>query len=394
MLFALSGCLSLAIAAVLLGFWAEQIVARRGWDTAHALGLTHLMSLGFASSFAIGVSYHLAPRIFGSPRPNQSMGIAVWLCFALSMSAFVGGLLANAHLAAAVAGPLLAAAILGFLGQMTVVVTRGRRRSPTSDFFIVALASLALVALLGSLLAVSLELGFIANPMDVLGAKIVLAVGGWLGMLIVGISYQVIPMFTLSRARQRFARAAFGLMLVSLVAIPLALVAHVPRLGAELSAVPYLAGVTLYLMDVFRFMRGRIHSRLTATSVGHVLGATYLAAGTAAAIPAVGGLLPAPQIAVTGALIGWVPLFIVSSAVRILPFLIWEGRRPGDRPRLPTEVPSALAWWSVGMTAPAWPLLALAFGLDSGAIGFVAAICLFSAAAGLASIGAIALRAG
>lgn len=89
MLFALSGCFSLAVAAVLLASWADQIVGRRGWDTAHALGLTHLAALGFGSSVAMGVSYHLAPQTFGSPRPNQPLGIALWLCFTLSMAGFV-----------------------------------------------------------------------------------------------------------------------------------------------------------------------------------------------------------------------------------------------------------------------------------------------------------------
>jgi hypothetical protein len=391
-LFVLSGSCSLVVAAILLAPWAAEIVSKRGWDTNHALGLTHLMALGFASSVAIGVLYHLAPRSFGSPPPNQPVGLAVGLCFILSMVGFVVALLTGAKAAAAIGGPLLAIAVLGFLGQMTLVVRRGRQRSLTCDFLLVAFTCLGLVAILGSALAISLQLGFVTNPFDVLGPKITLAVAGWLGMLIVGVSYQVIPMFTLSRARQRFGRTAFILMLVSLIALPLALGFHAPALVAELSALPYLAGIVLYALDVLGFMNKRAQRRLNPTGVGHSLGTLYLLATAAFAVPAAGGILPMPQIAVTGALVGWVPMYIVASATRIMPVLIWEGRGPGNRPRIPAEIPRRLGWLSVGVTAVIWPLLALSFIVRSGPIGVAAAVSLLLAAVGLCSIGVSAWR--
>jgi hypothetical protein len=391
-LFVVSGSCSLVAGSILLVLWAPEIVSTQGWNTNHALGLTHLMALGFASSVAIGVLYHLAPRSFGSPPPNQPVGVAVGLCFILSMAAFVVSLSTGSNGAAAIGGPLLAIAILGFLGQMALVVGRGKRRSLTCDFLLVAFTCLGLVAILGSALAISLQLGFIANPLDVLGPKITLAVAGWLGMLIVGVSYQVIPMFTLSRARQRFGRIVFALMFASLIALPLSLGFHAPNFVAELSTLPYLAGVVLYATDVLHFMNKRAQSRLNPTGVGHIVGTLYLLATAMCAIPAAGGILPMPQIAVTGALVGWVPLYIVASATRIIPVLIWEGRGPGKRPRVPAEIPSRLAWWSVGITALAWPLLALAFVLRSGSVGIAAAFSLLAAAVGLCSIGVTAWR--
>jgi hypothetical protein len=306
------------------------------------------------------------------------------------MVAFVTALLTGSNAAAAIGGPMLAIALLGFLGQMSVVIRQGRRRSLTCDFLLVAFTCLGLVAILGSTLAISLQLGFLARPLDVLGAKITLAVAGWLGMLIVGASYQVIPMFTLSRGRQRYERAAFFLMLISLIALPLSLGFHAPNYVSELWMLPYLAGVILYALDVFHFMDKRTQSRLNPTGVGHSIGTMYLLASTLFAVPAAGGILPMPQIAVTGALVGWVPVYIVASATRIIPVLIWEGRGPGKRPRVPAEIPSRLAWSTVGVTALAWPLLALAFVFRSGSVGIAAAVSLLAAAVGLCSIGVTA----
>jgi hypothetical protein len=391
-LFVIGGVCSFVATPILLVLWAPEIVSTRGWDTNHALALTHLTALGFASSIAMGVLYHLAPRSFGSPPPNQRVGIGVWACFVLSTVAFVLSLATGSNTAAAIGGPLLAIAILGFLGQMLLVVRHGRRRSLTCDFLLVAFTCLGLVAILGSALAISLQLGNIVDPQDVLAAKITLAVAGWLGMLIIGVSYQVIPMFTLSRARARYGRVAFSLMLISLIALPLSLGFHAPNLGAELAALPYVVGLFFYAVDVFRFMKKRAQPRINPTGAGHTIATTYLLAAAMFMLPAIAGILPTPQIVVTGALIGWVPLYIVSSAARIIPVLIWEGQGPGKRPRVPIEIPGRLVWWSVGITALAWPLLALAFVLQSGSIGIAAAAALFVAAVCLAGMGITAMR--
>ena len=53
-LFVVSGSCSLVAGSILLALWAPEIVSTQGWNTNHALGMTHLMALGFASSVAIG----------------------------------------------------------------------------------------------------------------------------------------------------------------------------------------------------------------------------------------------------------------------------------------------------------------------------------------------------
>ena len=150
--------------------------------------------------------------------------------------------------------------------------------------------------------------------------------------------------------------------------------------------------MVLYALDVLRFINERAQPRLNPTGAGHALGTVYLLATAMFAVPAAGGILPMPQIAVTGALVGWVPMYIVASATRIAPVLVWEGQGPGNRPRMPTEVPSRLAWWSVAITALAWPLLALAFAVRSGSVGIAAAVSLLTGAVSLCSIGVAAWR--
>jgi hypothetical protein len=346
----------LGAAVGMLLAWGPEFARPGGFLLPRALGVTHVIALGFATSLAWGVLYVFAPSSFHQnvPRPRLSKGI--WWAYSISLLAFALSFITGHVTYAAVAGPCLSAAILGFVGQIGVMAWRTRRRSAVNAMTSMAVIALTITAVLGSLLAINLSVGFLGNPDAVLGAKIILAIGGWLGVLIIGVSYHVVPMTNASHARGRFALFIAIVLPVALFGGAIAVAFQMPFAVRVGIMVPAVAATTLYAADVVRFVRARHHSSLGPMAFGQVAGAILLVLDSLLALPAVCGVSPWPQLVVTTALLGWAPVVICSNGLRMIPVVLWSARPPGKRPHDAPASPVLLGWFVVVCGLTSWAL--------------------------------------
>ena len=391
--FVATAMFSYLVGTALLVLWAGDVVRRGGWASPHALGLTHVLSLGFVTSMAAGVMYHITPRTFGRELSVPRLGLVVWAGYAAGLGVFLLGLMGGHTGVTAAGAAVVGTALLAFLGHIGAVAMGPGRRTVMHRFQEMALLFLGLLAVLGVTLAVALNRGLLNDPGRLLGGKIIIAVGGWLGILVIGMLYQLVPMFTPSRARPRYrGTVLLGACTGTLGAAATTLFGQpVPFRMAFLAV--YLAATVLLSADLVRLFRHRLDTRLTPVIVGQLVGAAILAINVGFGIMAMSGADPWPQLAVTTALLGWAPLQIAANATRLVPFIVWQRQPAGNRAASFRPAPALLGWTAIAVSAAGWALVEIAFASHSPPLGRAAGGLLFLQSLTMAGIALHSVRA-
>lgn len=182
------------IASVLLAWYGPQALESR-WAPL-TLALTHLLVLGFLAASMVGSLVQILPVVAGVdlPRTQLTSGIVHVLLT-----------LGTAALAAAfvLAQPLLFKLALLFLGSaflwLLVASVAGlwRVTDVSATLWAIRLALLALLAtvVLGATLASAFAWPLGLPLMDLTNVHARWGLLGWVGLLVIGVAYQVVPMF-------------------------------------------------------------------------------------------------------------------------------------------------------------------------------------------------------
>jgi hypothetical protein len=377
----------LAWLLVLLG--APQVPSFAGGLGA-PLGALHAVTLGVLLMTAMGASLQLLPvatrQSVGSPR----LAATLWWVMAPGSALVVAGM-AHAWPGVLAAGAaLVLPALLGF----TLLLARnlqGARGMPV----VVAHGWAALVCL-GVLLAsagslVATWLGWTAAPRTAaLGWHVAFAAYGVMGLLIMGFSHILVPMFALSDAPPvRPSLCWLAVACVSLAAAATAALTSAPwnavfGCAAALGGLVALVGHVLQMRHAMRTgMRRDLGPSFRWVHAGWAL----LAASLLAALALQSGLVAWPRLApLFGVLLACGLLSVLMGILaRILPFLASMHAPPGRRgPPMPSTLTAdrPLAWHHRAHGA-AVALLILAIALDSawlaraaGAAGSVSAVAM------------------
>jgi len=357
-----------------------------GWS----LAALHLVTLGVLAMTAIGASLQLLPVATRQPVLSKRWPLAIWWLYAPGVAAVALGmgipsprLLAGGAVAVVAAlacyALLLARNLIGARG-MPVVIAHGWA----------ALASLIVV--LAS--AASLAGAYVGFPGlergTALAWHVAFAAYGFMGLLALGLSYILVPMFALSGAPdERRARLSLSLAVAALLLFALAASGIAPQ-ALRIAAIGMGGGaVALHwrLMSVAlkTGMRRKLGRSLTLVRIAW----SMLAASLAAAL---GVVLDAPfdgMAALFGLLLigGWLLSFLLGILQRIVPFLASMHAAPGRRlPPTPSSL-TAERPLSIHFVChlAALGLLAVAILADSPWIAF--------SAAALGTVGALAFGA-
>lgn len=165
------------------------------------VALAHLISLGFITMVMVGALYQIFPVLVGSPVPRVGLARVVHLGLVVGLLAMEVGLLFSVRPLLWVALAAFLSAFLIFFCQLSVALAGAPSLNPTVASIGLALSSLVVSVLLGLLFVGEHALGWF--PLDrqvMLTIHIYLALGGWVGPLITGVGYALIPMFYLGAA--------------------------------------------------------------------------------------------------------------------------------------------------------------------------------------------------
>jgi hypothetical protein len=369
--------------AVLAG--ADQVTRFRG-GPGPALAALHLLTLGVLTLTAIGASVQLLP--VATRRPLA----AVWpikLVFWLTVPG-IAVLTAGMYVArvdvmtlgalVTGAGLLLFAWLLGDnlrrAGSLPIVAAYGWT----------ALASLILLAGLGVALAYDFEIGALPDHGAAALAHMVLGGFGFMGMLALGFSHVLVPMFALAAAPpERWAFAGFALTGVALIVGTAGALAG-SAAALTTAALIGLVAAALHLWLMWSALAAGMRKRLGLSFVLIRAAWALLPLTLLVGLAALYGLAGSSGPTLFGFLLiaGWLLTFLLGVLQRILPFLasMHASRSTGTGPPLLSELAAAAPLKLHALChGAALAVLALSITLDStwlvrigGAIALVGAL--------------------
>ncbi|MDE2088616.1 MAG: hypothetical protein KGJ12_01200 [Gammaproteobacteria bacterium] len=317
----------LAAALVLLWFGPAALTNR--WSPV-TLALTHLITLGFLTMTMFGAMLQLLPVLAGS---TVSRPLAVSRLLHVSLSTGVvllcGGFLSGRPLLLALAIPVLALACVSFVVVATMSLGRARGPGATVTAMRLAVAALAVAAALGLYLAARYgRSGFSVVLADVHPAWALL---GWVGLLVIGVAYQVVPMFQMTpeysaSVIRRLAWALFALLASWSLAV---LVPGRPdTMPAAVIGLSCVAGYALFAVLTLRLQTQR-RRRLPDITLGYwragmlslLFGAALWVAGWG--VPALCHLPQYGLMLGVAMIVGFAVSVVSGMLYKIVPFLVW-----------------------------------------------------------------------
>jgi hypothetical protein len=355
-----------AAAGMVLALQGEAVMASR-WTPA-ALAVTHLLAIGFLGQIMCGALLQMLPVIAGAPVPAVGL-VAPLTHVLLSLGAVLMGV---GFLGFGV--PLLgagAAAAAGGFGVFLAasVVALARAQGPAATRLALRLAALALAVTvaLGLILTAAL-LGWVRLPgfPDWVQAHLSWGLLGWVGLLILGVAYQVVPLFYVTSPYPGWMTRALvpTLFLVLAAAVLLALSGQ-GGMASWLYGVLAL-GYAAFAAQTIRLQRARARPRRDAALIHW-----WLALGSALAA-ACAWWLEAPAELIGVLVLVGVGIGLPSGMLlKIVPFLCWfhlqtrqmaAGRFEVRVPHMHGLIPGRLARWHPWLHGLALALLAAGAG--------------------------------
>ena len=378
----------LATAAVLA--WQGPAIFASRWNPASA-GAVHLLTLGVATMVMAGAVLQMLPVVAGAPvaRPRLvAWGLHVPLT--AGTIALVTGFLTGARTGFQLGALLLATFAVVFVAAVALSLARAQSAFATVNGMWAALLAFAVTATLGVLLAVAF--GWSVFPPGFATWRDLhplWGLAGWVGLLVVGVGYQVVPMFQLTQPYPRaLTLIAAPVGLAGLTGASLLPGTWAPRIAtwSVAAALMAFAGTTLVLQTTRRRRLPDVSLAYWRLALAALLAAAILfvarplwPAATAAQLEVLFALL---------AIVGFALSVIEGMLLKIVPFLAWfhlqaqaglTVRVPNVKEFLPDGparwqlrahvVALALLLLAVPVRAAFWPA-ALAFGVSQLLLGW------------------------
>ena len=343
-----------AMAAAIVLLWhGPQALASRWSPT--TLALTHLMTLGFLCLSMIGALLQILPVVAGVTVPKPML-TARWVHLLLVAGAAVlsTAFLGTTPLLFILAMALLAAGFGWLLGACWLGLWRARSPGPTPHAIRLALIALLVTIALGLTLAgafggaFSLPTGLSLVALTDLHAT--LGLGGWVGLLVIGVAFQVVPMFQVTpdypnRARRWLATALFlllGAWAIGKSALDLSMIGPAASAGAgawvpEVLALLAAAGYVVFGLLTLNLLWRRKRPGPDPTTLFWYVGTTSLIA--CALLWVVGrwwpGMADSPAYPLglgILSIVGFAYSIINGMLYKIVPFLVWYHLQTGFAP--------------------------------------------------------------
>lgn len=336
-----------------------------GMDARFALGLVHVLTLGWVAQTILGAWTQMVP-VHGEVPLASPRGLkAAWWLFSGGAVAFVSMLWSGADAYWLPGTALLAGATL-YVALLAWTAARSARRDWTGIHFAAAWGWLVALALAGTLMAVDRQRGVVfADPEGGLIAHVHMALLGFVATTIYGAGYRLFPWVALHQAESKLpGRASFFLLQAAVLGLA------VDALWGGRKAMPLWAALAAasfacYVLQ-FRGLLARrpaLEPAVGFTLLGLAGGAAWAALGLGLAFDAFADVAPARAAYVFAALVGCVTPVILGQVHKIAPFLVWLHVYSPRQWTPPVRVPgiadlssAALAWVELAGLAAAMPL--------------------------------------
>lgn len=355
-----------ALAAAILLLIAGPAAFASRWAPA-ALAMTHFLTLGFAAMVMLGAMQQLLPVLVGAqvPRPRTVSkglyGLLTLGAFSLGMGLYLGqtGLLT---IALGALGLLVAA----FVGVAAYSLLRARGAHATVRSMKLAVLALGVTGTLGLYLASGHAFPSLGLPRQLTDLHLTWGLLGWVGILVMGVGYQVVPMFQITPNYPRWVTRWLAPMVFAGLTV-WSVAAYLYRDGLDvarwfewLGAVVAGVGIIAFALTTFELQRRRRRRLPDVTLSFWRMGMGSLAVSVSLWL-AQPWLMRAGidlQVVLGVLLIGGFAVSVINGMLyKIVPFLVWlhlnnrfqqAGRWRGRIPNMKQVIPerwSRLQFW-------------------------------------------------
>ncbi|MBO9539908.1 hypothetical protein J7643_04855 [bacterium] len=320
-----------------------------------SLAWIHTVALGWLTLTALGVLVHVIPGFLDIEW--RAEGVARWslLPFGLGAASLVTGFALSQPLALSVGSGLLLLGLLGFMGPAVATVLSFRppagTKAPFRSAFLIVLGALGVAAVLGATMAWALAgapWGQVLVWLPPLHA--VLAGGGWLSLLIIGVSTRTLfPVTGRRRVKHRFHGWVSGGFTVGLGLLLIGLlpgIQHPALRWAGMAAIAMAA--VFYCLDTAKLVIGAPNDHKPPIAfVGMTL--LYLVAMVLIGLGVTAGHAEWQAALAFVALVGWmgqsVNGYLLHIGIRLLATMV---RGDEDETRPGSLLVPALSWTAFG----------------------------------------------
>lgn len=316
-----------AIAAAVLLLWAGPQAMLSRWSPL-TLALTHMLTLGFLSMTMIGALLQILPVVAGIEIPGPARSAtALHLALAGGTIALAGGFLTGMPLFFQSAVVLLVCGFAWLLAAALRGLWQRQEGGEMLQAIRLAVAALAVTVAMGAAAASAFAWAVGVPLMALTDAHAAWGLGGWLLILVVGVAYQVIPMFQVTPVYPKsLTRWLAPLMFLVL---PLWSVAGWPGLAFPGSPSWMLSAAGVALLALFcgftlRLLAQRKRPQPDATTW---FWRTGLASGLACCLVWLAGVHAGePRSLLIGILmiVGFGVSIVSGMLYKIVPFLVWH----------------------------------------------------------------------
>lgn len=298
------------------------------------LSLTHLVTLGWVTMVMMGALYQLTPVIFQTKLHSVRLGRWQFGIYLVGVVGLVSSFRWLWTPGLAIFGSAVLLSVALFLYNMARTLWRPPAWTVVGWYLAHSLGYLGMTVISGLTFAFDLHFHWFPIPRYVLAAHVDLGLIGWFTLTLMGVSYQLVPMFALVHGHGvRLACWILRILNLGVFLLFLALLFNLPQ-PVTFLALSFIAfGIVAYAFDVYRMFQLR-RRRILDLTQWHTITSTVcllfaLLALVRIAFGSLGGLSAQTQWYLATAylaLAGWVSFAIMGQYYKILPFLIWNHR--------------------------------------------------------------------
>jgi hypothetical protein len=313
-------------------------------NTPRLVAITHALVLGWITTTMMGATYQLGPVVLGGRLMSISLARLQFVLHAAAVATFIWYIRSWDIAGMSIASVALVISLVLYLVNAGHAVWTGNGWSLPRSYLAVSLACLAAAGAMGITYVGTLEHLWFPVTFGRLASHAHLGLVGWLALTLMGVSYQLVPMFNVAtRVKPRFGYLALAITGAATALFVVAMQFDPPAVARVSLAVALAAGPLLWGVDQLRFLWGRsrrrldIQGRATIVSLAFLALAVILGVGAALGTP----LTPDTEMARwplaygVAAILGWAGTAVIGNGIKITAFLVWFHRyqpRAGTAP--------------------------------------------------------------
>jgi hypothetical protein len=352
------------------------------------IAVVHLVTLGWITSSILGAFYIVGPLALRMPLRPGWRDRAACALFTVGASGIVGHFWIGEYSGLAWSAVLVAAAVLHLAVRGWVGLRASPVPWPVKLHVALAFANVMLASLFGMLIGLNRIYGwFTWSPMSAAFAHAHLGAVGWAVMMVVGLSYRLIPMIVPAEMpRGRGLATSAVLLEAGTIGLALALLAG--SAWTPVAAAVIIAGIVSFVRQVRQIVRHKLPPPPALPRPDWATWQTHLAFAWLLVAVCTGFLLtlpvPVTWIVALGwiygaaGLVGFLAQIVVGIQGRLLPLYGWYRLMEGNQMQPPAHsvhtlashglAKAVLVTWTVGV-----PLLAI--GLSTATQWMIAVSC-------------------